>query len=151
MTLPDDVMAALDIDTTSSAWERTVDITTTGARTGRPRRIEIWFYRFDGRWFLSSMPARRGWYANLLADPRFVLHVKHGATADLAATAVPVPDPEDRRRILQHFVDDLNQPHDPARIGRNQHLQDWIDGSPLLEIRFDALEADGRQAAGSLP
>lgn len=141
--LPDDVLRALDIDLDSSAWQRTVDITTTGARTGRPRRIEIWFYRHADRWYLSSMPASRGWYANLLAHPRFTVHVKHGARADLAATALPVPDPEERRRILQHFVDDLNQPRDPAGIGGGQRIEDWMAGSPLLEIRFDALHQDG--------
>jgi deazaflavin-dependent oxidoreductase (nitroreductase family) len=136
--LPPAVLRALDIDRGSTAWERTVDITTTGVRTGRPRRIEIWFHQVDGRWYLSSTPARRAWYANLLAHPRFTFHLKHGIHAELAATAVPVPDPEERRRIFQHIVDDFNQPHDPARIGRNQHVEDWIAGSPLLEVRFEA-------------
>ena len=89
---------ALAIDERSTAEERTVDITTTGARTGQPRRIEIWFHRVDGRYYLSSFPARPGWYANLRANPRFTVHLKRGVTADLAATAVPVSE---ARTIVQ--------------------------------------------------
>ena len=140
-TLAPDVRRALDLDLHSDAWSRTVDITTTGARTGRPRRIEIWFHKVHGRWYLSSNPARRDWYHNLLTNPRFVFHVKHGAHADLDATAVPVDDPEKRREILGYIVDDLNQPHNPARLPLPLRLGDWMSGSPLLEIVFDDVPA----------
>ena len=36
----------------------TIDITTTGRRTGRPRRIEIVFHRIDGRMWISGIPSR---------------------------------------------------------------------------------------------
>jgi len=134
------IRRALDIDTASTAWQRTVDITTTGAKTGRPRRIEIWFHRVHGRWYLSSAPARRAWYRNLRVNPRFTFHLKHGLRADLAATARPVEDPEERRRIFHYIVDDLNQPHNPGQVRQPQHVEDWIDGSPLLEIVFDILQ-----------
>ena len=133
------IISALSITRASSARERTVDITTIGARTGQARRIEIFFYRALGRWFLSSTPARRSWYANLLATPAFTFHLKHGVRADLAATALPVSDPEERRRIFAEIVDDLNQPSNPGWIAQPTHLEDWVDGSPLLEIRFDIL------------
>ena len=133
------VRQALDIDRASTAWERTVDITTTGAKSGRQRRIEIWFHKVYGRWYLSSIPARRDWYFNLLANPRFTFHVKHGAHADLAATAVPVTDPAERRRIFEYIVDDFNQPHNPARVPQPQRVEDWMEGSPLVEIVFDDL------------
>ena len=58
----DDIRGALEITPASSARERTVDITTIGARSGRPRRIEIWFYRAAGRIYLTTTPARRDWY-----------------------------------------------------------------------------------------
>jgi hypothetical protein len=35
--------------------ERTIDITTLGARSGIPRRTEVWFHRVDGRWYLTGM------------------------------------------------------------------------------------------------
>ena len=36
---------ALAVGRSATGRERTIDITTTGARTGEPRRIETWFYR----------------------------------------------------------------------------------------------------------
>jgi hypothetical protein len=80
VTVDDAVARALDIGPDSSAAERTIDITTVGARTGIPRRIEIWSHRVDGRWYLTGMPVPR-WYANLRADPRFVVHLKQVRTA----------------------------------------------------------------------
>ena len=41
--------------------DRTIDITTQGRNSGEPRRIEIWFYRYDGRIFLSGSPGTRDW------------------------------------------------------------------------------------------
>lgn len=78
--------------------------------TGDTTRGERWTPRRDGRWYLSSVPpARPAWHANLRADPRFTVHVEHGAHADLAAVAVPVTDPAEKRRVLQHVADDLEQ------------------------------------------
>ena len=34
----------------------TIDITTTGRKTGRPRRIEIVFHNIDGRIYITGMP-----------------------------------------------------------------------------------------------
>jgi F420H(2)-dependent quinone reductase len=130
------IQRALDISRDSTAWERTVDITTIGARSGRSRRIEIWFHHIDDRWYLSSTPARRDWYSNLQANPGFTFHLKHGVTADLPAAAAPVPDPVERRRIFQHIVEDFNQPHNPAIVHQPQRVEDWVNGSPLIEIVF---------------
>lgn len=135
--MEDEVRRALAIDRNSTARERTVDITTTGRRSGRPRKIEIWFHRVRGRWYLSSTPATRDWYANLVANPRFVFHLKHGVRADLGAMAVPITDQAERRRIFSYIVDDLNQPYNPARIPQPTRLEDWIAGSSLVEIVFD--------------
>ena len=70
MTATDELRQALDT-------QRTVEITTTGRRTGRPRRIETWRYRADGRYWLTGSPGSRDWYANLLANPDFTLHLHH--------------------------------------------------------------------------
>ena len=48
-----------------------IDITTTGRRSGEPRRIEIVFHNIRGRIVISGMPARervRAWLRNLEAD-----------------------------------------------------------------------------------
>lgn len=131
------IRRALAIDASSPARDRTVDITTIGHRSGRPRRIEIWFYRADGKIYLSGLPGKRGWYANLKANPAFTLHLKNAVVADLAATAKPVTDEAERRRIFTRFVDDLNQPSNPGRIAHPTRVKDWMAGSPLVEVSFD--------------
>ena len=136
VAVDDAVARALDIGPNSSAAERTIDITTVGARTGIPRRIEVWLHRVDGRWYLTGMPGPRGWYANLRANPRFVVHLKHGVTADLPATAAPVDEPT-RRRVITAVLDLQNRPDIAARVSRRQNLDDWLVRSPLVEIVFD--------------
>ncbi len=131
------VRRALAIDRSSSATERTVDITTVGRKTGRPRRIEIWFYRADGKTYLSGLPGRRGWYANLKSNPAFTFHLKNGVRADLPATAEPVTDEAERHRVFARFADDLNQPGNPGRIAQPTRVEDWMAGSPLVEVSFD--------------
>ncbi|MBD7958707.1 nitroreductase family deazaflavin-dependent oxidoreductase [Microbacterium sp. Sa4CUA7] len=131
------VRRSLAITTTSSASARTVDISTTGARTGRARRIEIWFYRVDGEIYLTTHPARRSWYANLLANPEFTFHLKNGARADLAATAEPVLDTDKRRHIFLAIVDDLNQPLHRGYLSQPvQPVANWVSGSPLMHVTF---------------
>jgi hypothetical protein len=46
------------IGPSSSFEERTIDITTTGRRSGEPRRIEILLYRFEDTIYLSRIPVR---------------------------------------------------------------------------------------------
>ncbi|WP_202896202.1 nitroreductase/quinone reductase family protein [Actinopolymorpha pittospori] len=77
--MDDAVARALDVGPDSSRAERTIDITTLGRHSGTPRRVEVWLHRVDGRWYLTGMPVPRGWYANLRAHPRFVVHLKHGS------------------------------------------------------------------------
>ena len=75
---------------------QTIDITTTGRRSGLPRRIEIVFHNFDGRIYISGLPSRRkrAWLANLEADPHLTLHLKgRRVTADL-----PADGPRHQRR-----------------------------------------------------
>jgi hypothetical protein len=96
----------------------------------------VWFHRVDGRWYLTGMPVPRSWYANLRANPRFIVHLKHGVTADLPATAAPVDEPT-RRRVITAVLDLQNRPDIAARVSRRQDLDDWLARSPLVEIVFD--------------
>ncbi len=53
-----------------SAEPKYLYLTTVGRRSGRPRRIEIWFTRHEGRYYLVAEHGRRArWVQNLLADP----------------------------------------------------------------------------------
>jgi deazaflavin-dependent oxidoreductase (nitroreductase family) len=121
LALDDAVQRALEND-------RTVDITTRGRNSGQPRRIEVWRYRYDGRTFLSGSPGTRDWYANLLADPDFIFHLKGSAQADLPAVARPITDEAERREVIAGILDDL---------GRGSgDLEEWVARSPLVEVSF---------------
>src|SRR3982074_3584632 len=109
MTVDDAVLRALAIGPDSSRAERTIDITTAGRRSGIPRRVEVWFHSVDGHWYITGVPGPRSWYANLRADPRFTVHLKHGVKADLPATANPV-DEQTRRRVITAVLDLQNRP-----------------------------------------
>jgi deazaflavin-dependent oxidoreductase (nitroreductase family) len=148
MQVDDAVSRALDIGPDSSAAERTIDITTVGARTGIPRRIEVWFHHVDGHWYITGVPGPRNWYANLRANPRFIVHLKHGVTADLPATAAPVDEPT-RRQVITAVLDLQNRPEIAARVSRRQNLNDWLAGSPLVEILFDDEQPRTASAARS--
>ncbi|MEU6602948.1 nitroreductase family deazaflavin-dependent oxidoreductase [Streptomyces flaveolus] len=130
------VAHALAIGPQSFRAERTIDITTLGRRSGKPRRIEIWFHRVDGRWFITGIPVPRGWYANVRANPRFTVHLKHGVRADLPATAVPV-DEQTRRRVLTAVLALQDQSGLETRVTQRQQLDEWLAHSPLIEILFD--------------
>ena len=137
----DDVRQALTITDTSTMEERTIDITTTGRRRGQPRRIEI-VYQLDGDVYLSGIPAptARPWLANLAADPRFTFHLKHGAVADLPATARVITDPVERRRVLSLFVVQFNRRRELDSSWPEAVLDEWVEYSPLAKVTF--VEAD---------
>lgn len=125
------VAEALAVKPGAGQRERTVDITTTGRRTGAPRRIETWFYRVDGTVYLSGTPGRRGWAANLEAEPAFTFHLKNGIQADLAAHATQVVDEAERRRVLAALIEELR--HISAT---RRDLDEWVVGSPLFAVEF---------------
>lgn len=109
-----------------------VDITTTGRRSGLPRRIEINFHHLDGEFFITGRPGRkRDWMANLLADPEFTLHLKQDVKADLIARATEVTDPEERAGVIFRILTE-SWNTDPDRV--RQILDKWVESAPL--IRF---------------
>jgi deazaflavin-dependent oxidoreductase (nitroreductase family) len=136
VTVDEAVVRALDIGPDSSTAERTIDITTLGRRSGTPHRIEIWIYRVGSRWYLSGSPGRRGWQANLRANPRFTVHLKHGVTADLPATARFVDEPT-RREVLTALLDPQDRRDVAGWASERQDLEEWLARSPLVEIVFD--------------
>jgi deazaflavin-dependent oxidoreductase (nitroreductase family) len=104
----------------------TIDITTTGRKTGQPRRLEIWFHNLDGELFLTGLPRPCSWYANLCAHPEFTFHLKESVQADLAARATPVLEPAQRREILARIQ---------RKLGRTgEDLAARVASSPLVKI-----------------
>jgi deazaflavin-dependent oxidoreductase (nitroreductase family) len=104
-----------------------IDITTTGRRTGQPRRIEIAYHVIAGRIYISGRPnpaRRRSWLANMEANPEFTFHLKRGVTADLPATARVVTDENERRAILSEV----------ARAWNRTDIEAMVAASPLIEV-----------------
>jgi deazaflavin-dependent oxidoreductase (nitroreductase family) len=134
----DDVRRGLAIGPSPTLEQRTVDITTTGRRTGQPRRIEIVFYQFEDSIYLSGIPAprTRDWLANLAAEPHFVFHLKHDVVADLPAVAMVITDAEERRRVLTRFVEEFNRRRDPNGPWPEAELEKWVEQSPLARVSF---------------
>jgi deazaflavin-dependent oxidoreductase (nitroreductase family) len=107
----------------------TIDITTTGRRSGQPRRIEIWMLDVDGRFFITGTPGRRDWLANLVEQPAFVVHLKRRAHLDLPARATVVSDPATRRLVLEHLNAHWYRTQSP--------LDDLVATAPMVEVTFD--------------
>ncbi len=115
------------------AQDRVIDITTIGRKSGEPRRIEIWYHRLDGRYYITGTPGRpRDWYANLVAHPGFTFHLKDSATADLPATARPITDQGEREKVLAGLLAGL--PGFTDKPGQEPEV--WLASSPLVEVTF---------------
>src|SRR5258708_35278797 len=80
----------------------TVDITTTGRKSGKPRTLEIVFHNVDGRIYISGIPSpnRRSWLANLDANAPMTFHLKGKLRADLPSTARVIVAAAERAQIL---------------------------------------------------
>jgi deazaflavin-dependent oxidoreductase (nitroreductase family) len=108
----------------------TIDLTTTGRRTGLPRRVELVFHAIDGGVFISGMPGfPRDWLANVRANPSVTFHLKGAVQADLPATAREITEPVERRRIMERVA---------ANWGRTD-VDRMMTGSPLIHVAIDGL------------
>jgi deazaflavin-dependent oxidoreductase (nitroreductase family) len=111
-----------------------IDMTTTGRKTGKPRRIEIAYHSIDGRIYITGMPRAdrtRRWLLNLEADPHFTFHLKGAVNADLPATARVVTDDAERRAVFEYVV----------TVWKGQDVETMNRHSPLIEVTFDDLAA----------
>jgi deazaflavin-dependent oxidoreductase (nitroreductase family) len=111
-----------------------IDITTTGRRTGEPRRIELVFHNFGGRIFISGSPRAghtRAWIRNLSDDPHLTFHLKGSVAADLPATARVITDEAERRAVFTDIV----------KVWTGQDLETMVRDSPLIEVTLEDLAA----------
>jgi deazaflavin-dependent oxidoreductase (nitroreductase family) len=105
----------------------TIDITTTGRRTGLARRVEIVFHNLGGRLYITGSPRadrKRAWLLNLEADPRFTFHLKRPVVADLPATARIITDETERRAVFAEVV----------KVWTRQDVETMTRHSPLIEV-----------------
>lgn len=108
-----------------------IDLTTTGRRTGRPRRIEIVFHDVDGRLVITGRPdphRTRAWIHNIEADPRVIVHLKGALSADLPGTARVIRDEAERRAIAAWVVRNAWPRMDAEAMAAH---------SPMIEVTLD--------------
>lgn len=108
-----------------------VDITTTGKKTGKSHKIEIGFHYLDQEIYISGMPGKRDWYANLVANPEFTFHLKQSIQANIPARATPILDEAQRRKILAGIV---------QKWRRQNELEKFVKSSPLVEVQLSGGE-----------
>ena len=107
-----------------------IDLTTTGRRTGQPRRIEIFLHHDDGRLYITGMPRAdrtRDWIHNIAADPHVVVHLKQSVVADVPATAQVVTDLDERRPFIEAA----------AKRWRRTDVPEMLQHSPLIVLSVD--------------
>jgi hypothetical protein len=121
-----------------------IDIITTGAKSGHPRTTEIWFTNVNGRIIICGTPntdgksgtyTQRDWIANLKANPDFLFCFKESIHVQLAATAVPITDQDDRRYIM-------NAPETQWYRDQVDSVEDLVSGSPIVEVFFKGFTND---------
>ena len=118
--------------------DRTIDIITTGAQSGKPRKIETWFTNVAGPIIICGTPdvegnkgprVRRDWLANLKANPEFLFCLKESLNVELPARAVLIADPDDRRQLM-------SAPETKWYRDQVDSIEDLVDGSPIVEVFF---------------
>lgn len=104
----------------------TIDLTTIGRRSGEPARVEIWWFRVDGRFIITGTPGPRDWFANVLVNPNIVIHTP---VADIPARAHRIDDTEFRRRVFTH--------PDIGWYKTQAELDALVADSPMIEVTFE--------------
>ena len=121
--------------------KRTIDIITTGAKTGLPRRIEIWFTKLNGRIIICGTPKTKGlegqytprdWLVNPRGHSDFTFYLNESIKIDLPATAVEIVDPEDHRFLMS--APETNWYHDQV-----DSIDKLLYYSPFVEVFINRL------------
>jgi deazaflavin-dependent oxidoreductase (nitroreductase family) len=123
-----------------------IDLTTTGRRTGQPRKMEIFLHDEAGLLYITGMPRAdrtRDWIHNVTADPHVIVHLKQDVTADIPATAHVVTDPAERRPLMEAAA---------RRWGRTD-VDEMVQHSPLitLTVTDDAEQTPAEPGVNALP
>ena len=106
-----------------------IDITTTGRRTGLPRRIEIWAHYMRGKMFIASRPGKRSWHSNMIANNNFMVHFKGALPTDLPAIARPVFDKTEKAEIFEIIRQETSYAERKTMV-----LTEWVEMGCLVEV-----------------
>ena len=112
------------------------DITTIGARSGDPHRVEIYYHHLDGEFFITGRPSdrTRDWLANMRANPAFTLHLKDGVIADLPVVAAEITDADERDDVLLQI---RTRSWDVERQKAIATNADWVQRAPLVRFTVE--------------
>ena len=120
-------MAVTPEDRDRFASIRTIDLTTFGRKSGKPRRIEIWWFHVNGRFIITGTPGRRDWLANVKTNPSVIVHVDG---RDIETTASVI---EDRDRRLEVFTEPNTRWY-----STQAQLDRLLDEAPMIEVHLRA-------------
>jgi hypothetical protein len=118
--------------------DQTIDIITTGAKSGLSRKTEIWFTNVEGRIIICGTPDASGnkgvrtprdWLANLKANPDFLFCLKESIQIELPARAVEILNLDDRRYLM-------SAPETEWYRDQVDSLDDLVQNSPIVEVFF---------------
>ena len=116
--------------------DRTIDIITIGAKSGLPRRIEIWFTNVNGRIIICGTPDAEGgkgkksprdWLANLKANPEFTFCLKESINVELRARAIEIVEIVDRKYLM-------SAPETKWYRDQVGSIDDLVINSPIVEV-----------------
>jgi deazaflavin-dependent oxidoreductase (nitroreductase family) len=98
-------------------------LTTTGRRTGKAHRIEIWFVIDDGSaWLLTERSPETDWVANLRADPKVTLDIGDSRSAARAEVVEIGREHGARLALAERYA-----PGD-------RELRDWAQGALAVRV-----------------
>ena len=98
-------------------------LTTTGRRSGKAHRIEIWFVIDDGSaWLLTERSPETDWVANVRADPTVTLEIGDSLTAARAEVVEIEKGHAVRLALAERYA-----PGD-------HELRDWAEGALAVRV-----------------
>jgi deazaflavin-dependent oxidoreductase (nitroreductase family) len=98
-------------------------LTTTGRRSGKAHRIEIWFVLDDGSaWLLTERSPETDWVANLRADPKVILEIGDSRTVALAEVVEIEREHDVRRALAERYA-----------LG-DRELREWAQGALAVRV-----------------
>jgi deazaflavin-dependent oxidoreductase (nitroreductase family) len=117
-----------------SASEQYAYLTTTGRRTGRPHRIEIWFATENGRvYLLSGGGERADWVRNLRETRQVTVDLRGETRTGAARVLLSGTDEDQRARELL-----------VGKYREGDNLDEWGRTSLAVVLEFEANEEISR-------
>jgi hypothetical protein len=114
-----------------------VDFTTKGRKSGEDRRLEIKFHIFDDKVCIAGLRGKKDWYANLVVDANFTLHLRSEEPADIEPVEADVPvqarlitDDAERRKLFPLVIESYAS--DELTM---EHIDEYIETGHIIEVQ----------------